>query len=133
MDNKSKYPPIYWEEFSPTIINKYSLKETKKGEFHGPCLVCGGKDRFWIYKKNNGELGVNCRQCGDFKGIFDEMRVDGALPTLQEYERGDFKYEPKEDFKPIELTIFARVSSCIKLNRLDQTSLFPLWTSKARS
>ena len=102
MDNKSKYPPIYWEEFSPTIINKYSLKETKKGEFHGPCLLCGGKDRFWIYKKNNGELGVNCRQCGDFKGIFEEMRVDGALPTLQEYERAGYKYEPTKDFKAVE-------------------------------
>lgn len=86
MADKSKYPTIYWDEYADRIINKYNLKETKKGEFHGPCVACGGKDRFWIFRKQNGELGVHCRQCEDFTGIMDEMRHDGVLPTAQEIE-----------------------------------------------
>lgn len=86
MADKSKYPTIYWDEYADRIINKYNLKETKKGEFHGPCVACGGKDRFWIFRKQNGELGVHCRQCEDFTGIMDEMRHDGALPTAHEIE-----------------------------------------------
>jgi phage/plasmid primase-like uncharacterized protein/KaiC/GvpD/RAD55 family RecA-like ATPase len=86
MADKSKYPTIYWDEYADRIINKYNLKETKKGEFHGPCVACGGTDRFWIFRKQNGELGVHCRQCEDFTGIMDEMRHDGVLPTAQEIE-----------------------------------------------
>ena len=86
MADKSKYPTIYWDEYAHSIINKYNLKETVKGEFHGPCVACGGKDRFWIFRKQNGELGVHCRQCEDFTGIMDEMRHDGVLPTAQEIE-----------------------------------------------
>ena len=86
MADKSKYPTIYWDEYAHNIINKYNLKETVKGEFHGPCVACGGKDRFWIFRKQNGELGVHCRQCEDFTGIMDEMRHDGVLPTAQEIE-----------------------------------------------
>ena len=86
MADKSKYPTIYWDEYADRIINKYNLNETKKGEFHGPCVACGGKDRFWIFRKQNGELGVHCRQCEDFTGIMDELRHDGVLPTTQETE-----------------------------------------------
>lgn len=86
MADKSKYPTIYWDEYAHNIINKYNLKETVKGEFHGPCVACGGKDRFWIFRKQSGELGVHCRQCEDFTGIMDEMRHDGVLPTAQEIE-----------------------------------------------
>lgn len=86
MADKSKYPTIYWDEYADRIIKKYNLKETVKGEFHGPCVACGGKDRFWIFRKQNGELGVHCRQCEDFTGIMDEMRHDGVLPTAQEIE-----------------------------------------------
>ena len=86
MAHKSKYPTIYWDEYADRIINKYNLKETVKGEFHGPCVACGGTDRFWIFRKQNGELGVHCRQCEDFTGIMDEMRHDGVLPTAQEVE-----------------------------------------------
>ena len=86
MADKSKYPTIYWDEYADRIINKYNLKETVKGEFHGPCVACGGRDRFWIFRKQNGELGVHCRQCEDFTGIMDEMRHDGVLPTAHEIE-----------------------------------------------
>ena len=86
MADKSKYPTIYWDEYAHSIINKYNLKETVKGEFHGPCVACGGTDRFWIFRKQNGELGVHCRQCEDFTGIMDEMRHDGVLPTAHEIE-----------------------------------------------
>lgn len=87
MDDKSKYPPIYWSEYAQAIINKYNLKQTVKGEHHGPCPACGGIDRFWI-KEYQGEVRVHCRQCNDFKAIYDEMRADGVLPT--EYERRDY-------------------------------------------
>lgn len=102
MADKSKYPTIYWDEYAHNIINKYNLKETVKGEFHGPCVACGGKDRFWIFRKQNGELGVHCRQCEDFTGIMDEMRHDGVLPTAQEIEyRAPIAVNDLSDFEAI--------------------------------
>lgn len=102
MDNKSKYPPIYWGEYSDTIINKYNLKQTVKGEFHGSCPSCGGKDRFWI-KEHQGLVKWFCRQCDDFKQIKDEMIYDGVLPTAQEAERWEpVAVNDLSDFKKIE-------------------------------
>jgi len=85
MGDKSKYPTIYWAEYSAAIISKYGLKQTTKGEYHGGCPSCGGKDRFWI-SQYKGEVRVHCRQCNDFAGIYDEMRMDGVLPTEHELE-----------------------------------------------
>ena len=86
MDDKSKYPHIFWNGYAQAIINKYNLKQTIKGEHHGPCPACGGTDRFWI-KEYKGEVRVHCRQCNDWKAIYDEMIVDGVLPTLYERQK----------------------------------------------
>ncbi len=102
MDNKSKYPPIYWGEYSDSIINKYNLKQTVKNEWHGPCPACGGNDRFWI-KEHQGLVKWFCRQCDDFMQIQAEMQHDGVLPTEQEAERWEpVAVNDLTDFKKIE-------------------------------
>ena len=102
MDNKSKYPTIYWGEYSDSIINKYNLKQTVKGEYHGSCPACGGTDRFWI-KEHQGLVKWFCRQCDDFKQIKEEMQHDGVLPTEQEAERWEpVAVNDLSDFKKIE-------------------------------
>ena len=88
MDQESKYPTLYWDEYASTIISKYGLKKTAKNEHHGSCPNCGGVDRFWI-KEFRGELRVNCRKCDDWKSIYREMRIDGALPTQHELNHQD--------------------------------------------
>lgn len=103
MADKSKYPTIYWDEYANKIITAKNLKQTVKGEFHGSCPACGGKDRFWIFRKSNGELGVHCRQCEDFAGIMDELRHDGLLPTEYELEQAKpIAVNDLSDFKAIE-------------------------------
>ena len=103
MADKSKYPTIYWDEYADKIITAKNLKQTVKGEFHGSCPACGGKDRFWIFRKSNGELGVHCRQCEDFAGIMDELRHDGLLPTEYELEQSKpIAVNDLSDFKAIE-------------------------------
>lgn len=103
MADKSKYPTIYWDEYANKIITAKNLKQTVKGEFHGSCPACGGKDRFWIFRKSNGELGVHCRQCEDFAGIMDELRHDGLLPTEYELEQSKpIAVNDLSDFKAIE-------------------------------
>ena len=79
MVHKSKYPTLYWDTYASNIINKYGLKKTTQGEFHGPCPNCGGVDRFWI-KQFKSELRVNCRKCNDWKLIYEELRADDVLP-----------------------------------------------------
>lgn len=102
MADKSKYPPIYWAEYADSIINKYNLKETVKGEHHGPCPACGGTDRFWI-KEYQGQVRVHCRQCNDFAAIYDEMRHDGVLEAIQEREwTPPIAVNDLSDFKAIE-------------------------------
>ena len=73
---------LHYDDYAPSVIAHYRLKKTGK-EPHGACPNCGGKDRFWIFRKDDSGLGVNCRQCGDFKAIFDRMRDDGVLPEWQ--------------------------------------------------
>ena len=73
---------LQYDDHAPSVIAHYGLKRVGK-ELHGACPECGGKDRFWIFRKADGGLGVNCRQCGDFKAIFDRMRDDGVLPKWQ--------------------------------------------------
>ena len=103
MADKSKYPTIYWDEYADKIITAKNLKQTVKGEFHGSCPACGGKDRFWIFRKSSGELGVHCRQCEDFAGIMDELRHDGLLPTEYELEQAKpIAVNDLSDFKAIE-------------------------------
>ena len=102
MADKSKYPPIYWAEYADSIINKYNLRETVKGEHHGPCPACGGTDRFWI-KEYQGQVRVHCRQCNDFAAIYDEMRHDGVLEAIQEREwTPPIAVNDLSDFKAIE-------------------------------
>jgi len=103
MADKSKYPTIYWDEYADKIITTKNLKQTVKGEFHGSCPACGGEDRFWIFRKSNGELGVHCRKCEDFAGIMDELRHDGLLPTDYELEQAKpIAVNDLSDFKAIE-------------------------------
>ena len=79
----------YWSEYGQGIIDAYNLKQLAKGEWHGPCPNCGGKDRFWI-SNYHGEVRVNCRQCNDFKEITAILRKDGLLP---EFNAGNAKPE----------------------------------------
>jgi len=77
---ESKYPTASWREYSPKIIQTLQLKMTAKGEYHGPCPSCSGRDRFWI-KEHNGEVMVHCRQCNDYKEIKDRMRDMSLWPN----------------------------------------------------
>jgi len=98
MGADSKYPTIYWGDYSANVIAQYNLKRIGK-EFHGACPNCGGKDRFWIAPKDNGELGAHCRQCGDFPAIMDAMRRDRVIPEASEREATYTRTDSLHDFK----------------------------------
>ena len=70
---------LSWQEYGPEIIKALNLKQTTKGEWHGPCPECGGTDRFWI-NEFKGELYTHCRQCHDFTAIKDKLRDARLLP-----------------------------------------------------
>lgn len=87
MADESKYPTLYWDEYSSRIAQQYNLKEKSKGEFHGACPSCGTNtpkdpDRFWI-NQYQSQVRLNCRQCGDWAAIYEIMRADGVIPTGQ--------------------------------------------------
>ena len=77
---ESKFPTANWSEYGEKIIQGLELKRTSKGEYHGACPNCAGKDRFWI-KQHNSEVLVHCRKCNDFKEIKDRMRDMSLWPT----------------------------------------------------
>ena len=77
----SKFPTAHWAEWGSEIVKLLNLKQTSKGEHHGACPNCGGKDRFWV-KEFNGEVVVNCRQCNDFKAIQEALTVSYTHLTL---------------------------------------------------
>ena len=79
MQRDSKYPTPYWSEWSDRIIQAYNLKQTAKGEYHGPCPNCGGTDRFWI-SEMHGEVKAHCRQGCEIKDLTPPMIRDGVWP-----------------------------------------------------
>ncbi|MDC0431702.1 AAA family ATPase, partial [Paracoccaceae bacterium] len=80
--NKNLPEILLWQNYGPPIIGALNLKETSKGEWHGPCPECGGTDRFWI-NEFKGELYTHCRQCHDYPAIKDKLRDAGLLPRRQ--------------------------------------------------
>ena len=82
MSDNSKFIDPYWTEWSDRIITNYGLKKTATGEFHGPCPVCGGVDRFWI-KETDSKVKAFCRQGCDIKQLSAAMRADSCWPDAQ--------------------------------------------------
>lgn len=71
----------YWDEYAQGIIDALNLQQLARGEWHGACPNCGGKDRFWI-SQYQGEVRVQCRQCNDFSAITKELRARKLLPEF---------------------------------------------------
>jgi len=82
---KIKYPDPTYSVYAPQIISALQLKKVGAKEHHGPCPNCGGVDRFWI-SEYQGDVKVNCRQCGDWKEIIQILRDRGLYPD-KEYVR----------------------------------------------
>ena len=79
---KIKYPDPTYSMYAPQIISALQLKKVGAKEHHGPCPNCGGVDRFWI-SEYQGDVKVNCRQCGDWKAIIDILRQRGLYPDKE--------------------------------------------------
>jgi KaiC/GvpD/RAD55 family RecA-like ATPase len=101
MQRDSKYPTPYWSEWSDRIIQAYNLKQTAKGEYHGPCPSCGGVDRFWISEKL-GEVKAFCRQGCDIQTLSTAMIADGVWPTVANDDWPEIRSEknPFSDVTP---------------------------------
>jgi hypothetical protein len=64
-------------------VNLKKASNTHGGEYWGPCPVCGGKDRFHVWpKQNNGKGGYWCRGCG---------KAGDNIQFLIDFEGMDFK------------------------------------------
>ena len=79
---KIKYPDPTYSVYAPQIISALQLKKVGAKEHHGPCPNCGGVDRFWI-SEYQGDVKVNCRQCGDWKEIIQILRERGLYPDKE--------------------------------------------------
>ena len=49
-------------------------------EWHGPCPVCGGKDRWYVGPSAGGGSVMACRQCRDFRAIAGALGLNGRPP-----------------------------------------------------
>lgn len=97
MQSGSKYPTLHWNEYGQAVAAHYNLQPSGKERYNGPCPHCGGTDRFWI-KSHQGELKVNCNQCGDFKAIYAEMESDGVIPKPEAQQPMAIKKPDVTDF-----------------------------------
>jgi hypothetical protein len=82
----------YWDDYAGNIISALNLKQISRGEWHGACPACGGKDRFWI-SQFNSEVKVQCRQCNDWKSIIENLRDQGLYPSFEKSENTFTKKE----------------------------------------
>lgn len=64
--------------FNCSIESAASALSLKKygSEYHGPCPICGGSDRFWIKQASDG-IAVHCRQGCTFKDLAFDLRQRG--------------------------------------------------------
>ena len=49
-------------------------------EWHGPCPVCGGRDRWHVASDGGGGSVMGCRQCSDFRSIAGALGLNGRPP-----------------------------------------------------
>jgi putative DNA primase/helicase len=67
----------------PEILARFGIDRTFLRNRHGPCPLCGGKDRF-RFDDRNGSGSYFCNQCGASKG-------DGAgVRLLMKFRDWDF-------------------------------------------
>ena len=58
-----------------SAANALHLKKMGQ-EYHGPCPICGGTDRFWIKQGQDG-INVHCRQGCEFRDLARNLRNSG--------------------------------------------------------
>ena len=57
------------------------LSARRRGQdWHGPCPVCGGRDRWHVTSDGAGGSIMACRQCGDFRAIAGALGLNGRPP-----------------------------------------------------
>lgn len=89
------------------------VSSRKGGEYHGPCPMCGGNDRFHIWPEENGTGGWWCRGCNkggdliqwliDVEGMtFPEAckAVGRDLPEQQEGKTPQVKRPAGDNWRP---------------------------------
>lgn len=96
MADESKYPTLYWDEYSDRIKNHYNMKKTGHERYNGPCPHCGGADRFWINSYEN-QVKVHCNQCNDFSAIMRCMVFDDIIPPPNEIAHSKATKSPVND------------------------------------
>ena len=112
---KIKYPDPTYSTYAPQIISALQLKKVGAKEHHGPCPNCGGVDRFWI-SEYQGDVKVNCRQCGDWKAIIDILRQRGLYPD-KEYVREEV---PKNQDNVVKLPETPEIHPYLTRKRIKQ-------------
>lgn len=128
MGQDSKFPTPYWSEWADKIKITYNLKQTAKGEWHGPCPSCGGVDRFWI-KERSGEVKAHCRQGCEIGDLSTAMRADGCWPTMEDIRRTELPKDinPFDDVRPYHV----RKGVDLFLAKLDNnTVVIPIMNAK---
>ena len=77
------------------LAERLSLKKVGN-EYHGPCVVCGGTDRFFATRGKMHPIIVACRQGCAFADIARELTQMGLLAKDAEYERPRHRREDVE-------------------------------------
>lgn len=62
-------------------------------EYHGPCPVCGGNDRFWLAKGRSHDILATCRQGCGFGEIAKELISRGLMLRDEDYQRPVYRQE----------------------------------------
>ena len=80
MNTVSNMPAIPPSEFSTIGLDASNFKKAGVDEWHGPCVFCGGRDRFIIYTdRDYPSWNWFCRQCHPESAWIDEIN-----PMLKE-------------------------------------------------
>ena len=67
-----------------SLASTLGLKRTGN-EYHGPCPVCGGTDRFWIRPGKTKDIVMACRQGCDYSSLAKEMTQRGLMVRDEDY------------------------------------------------
>ena len=74
-----------------------SLGLKKKGnEYKGPCVLCGGDDRFHIQRGKVHPIVMHCRHGCSFSDLAKEM-CDRGLVAKDEYDREEYRQRKADE------------------------------------
>jgi hypothetical protein len=84
-----------WQTDLPGLAQALGLKRVGS-EYHGPCVECGGRDRFFASRGKSHDILVACRRGCSFGVIAKHLTDMGLIDDTRDFDKVKYKLDQTE-------------------------------------